>query len=188
MPTKRLSLVLVPVAVLTLAGCSREAPGEDATGSAEAVAPASKSLADLLDDTDGMQVVAEGLKETGLAGIFKGNGSYTLLAPEDAAFEQLGDRGKELTRSEDRAALAALLKAHLIPGYVTPQDLSAAIDASKDGQVLMKTMSGDTLTFTRSGSTITVSGSDGARADIDGEALAGGSSVAIPVSGILRKT
>lgn len=186
---KHQTLALLAAASLALGACSRDAePGADATGEAAALKPEGESLPDVLDDADGLQVVAESLKETGIAGIFKGKGSYTLLAPEDAAFAQLGEAGKQLTGSADNAALAALLKDHLIPGYVTPQDISAAIDASKDRQVSMTTVSGRKLTFTRSDDgTVTIAGPDGSQANIDGEALAGGSSVAIPVNTVLKK-
>lgn len=189
MRAKHLSLAIMALASLSLGACSRNAgPDDHATGAAAAPKPQSRSLPDVLDDADGLQVVAESLKETGIAGVFKGRGSYTLLAPEDAAFEQLGQAGKELTGSADHAALAALLKDHLIPGYMTPQDISAAIDASKDRQVSMTTVSGLKLTFTRSDDgTITITAPDGAQASIDGEALAGGSSVAIPVNTVLKK-
>lgn len=183
-----LTAALLVASILAIGGCSKDpAPTGESTVASEAAVPAAQSVPDLLDNTDGVQIVAEALKETGIAGIFKGKGSYTLLAPEDIAFEQLGDTGKALTESEDHAALAALLKDHLIPGYLTPQDISAAIDASKDGQVSMTSVSGKELVFTKSGAAITASAPDGSEAKIDGAALAGGSSVAIPVTAILRK-
>lgn len=189
MRRKHLTFAILAAAGLALGACSRDAgPDDGATGSTVAVEPESESLPDILDDADGLQVVAESLKETGIAGIFKGKGSYTLLAPEDAAFEQLGEAGKELTGSADHAALAALLRDHLVPGYMTPQDIAAAIDANKDRQVSMTTVSGRKLTFAKSeDGTITMTAPDGAEASIDGEALAGGSSVAIPVNAILKK-
>ncbi|HKT86605.1 MAG TPA: fasciclin domain-containing protein [Novosphingobium sp.] len=188
MRRKHPRLAFVTAAALALGACSRHAaPDDDTTGSAAAVEPGAQALPDVLDDADGLQIVAESLKETGIAGIFKGRGSYTLLAPEDAAFAQLGDAGKELTGSTDHTALAALLRDHLIPGYMTPQDISAAIDASKDRQVLMTTVSGRKLTFAKSDGTVTITAPDGSQANIDGGALAGGSSVAIPVNAVLKK-
>lgn len=110
----------------------------------------------------------------------------SVRAPDDATFEALGDKAKALTNGDDDAALAALLKEHMLPGYVTPQDISTAIAASDKGAVTMPALSGDELTFTKSGDTITVTSPDGASATIDGDAMAGGQSVAIPVSGLLR--
>lgn len=184
----RPTFVLLATMAMALSACSGDKSPDDAsTGAAQALAPGSKTVPDALDDAAGMQTMAEALKETGLAGIFKGKGSYTLLAPEDAAFEQLGTKARELTGSSDHAALAALLKNHLIPGYMTPQDISAAIDASGNGQVSMPTVGGDKLTFTKANGAITVTAPDGSQASVDGEPIAGGSSLAIPVNGILRK-
>ncbi|GFM28356.1 fasciclin domain-containing protein [Novosphingobium sp. PY1] len=187
MRIKHLAIALLGGASLATAACSGGTPEDTGTGAAELATPETESLPALLDDADGLQTVAEAIKETGISGIFEGKGSYTLLAPEDAAFAALGDSAKELTGSEDHAALAALLKDHLIPGYLTPQDISAAIDASKDGEVSMPTVSGEELIFTRKGNAISVSAPDGSEATFDGEALAGGSSIAIPLTGILKK-
>lgn len=188
-------LALALLASCSLGACAKEgtpegtAPSDDASAGiqADAVVPASKSVPAALDDADGLQTVAEALKETGIAGAFEGKGSYTLLAPEDDAFAQLGDAGKQITGAKDHAALAALLKDHILPGYVTPQDISRAIDASKEGQVSMPTISGTKLTFAKSGDKVIVSAPDGSQATLDGIPIAGGSSIAIPVSAVLKK-
>lgn len=192
-PTLR-PLLLLTAAGLALSACSKEAdrdPTTDATADAvagtQALAPGTKSVPDALDDADGLQTVAEALKETGIGTAFKDKGSYTLLAPRDDAFAGLGDAGKALTGSDDHAALAALLKAHILPGYVTPQDIGAAIDASKDGQVSMATLGGEPLRFTRNGGAIDVTAADGSTATLSGDPVAGGASIAIPISGVLKK-
>ena len=190
---RRAGLALLCASGLALAACSGEAPNDAGTATAGVEAdtavlePSSQSVPELLENADGMQTVAEALKQTGLAGIFKGNGSYTLLAPDDATFRALGDSGKALTEGDDNAALAALLKEHMLPGYVSLQDIGNAIDQSKDGSVTMPSLGGDALTFARSGGAITITSPDGATATIDGDPLAGGESVAIPVSGLLRE-
>ncbi len=174
---------------LALAGCSGEAPsdtGSTAAASADLLVPSSTPLESQLADADGLQTVAQALKDTGLAEVLDGKGSYTLLAPEDATFQGLGDSGKTLIDGSDNAAMAALLKEHLVPGYVTPQDIAAAIAASKDGTVTMPSLSGDELTFAKSGDAITVTSPDGETATLDGAAMAGGESVAIPVTGLLK--
>ncbi|MCJ2184702.1 fasciclin domain-containing protein [Novosphingobium sp. 1949] len=188
--SRRAGFVLALAAGAALAGCSGSEPSADTTTAAAdqaLVVPADQTVTQLLDNADGLQTVAEALKETGLSGLFKEKGSYTLFAPEDATFEALGDAGKTLTGGDDNAALAALLKEHMMPGYVTVQDLSNAIDESKDGSVTMPSLSGDELTFTKSGDTITIKAPDGSSATIDGEAMAGGESIAIPVTGLLRQ-
>ncbi|EIZ81001.1 hypothetical protein WSK_0393 [Novosphingobium sp. Rr 2-17] len=191
MRTIRKTLLLTALAGgLALAGCSKkteEAPSDEASAGLQAIAPGAKSVPDVLENADGLQTVAEALKETGIATVLKGKGSYTLLAPEDDTFDSLGDSGKALTQSDDHAAMAALLKTHMLPGYITPQDIGRAIDASKDGQVSMPNFNGQALTFSRSGQAIVVTAPDGSHAQLDGDPIAGGASIAIPVDGVLRK-
>ncbi|KHK92468.1 fasciclin domain-containing protein [Novosphingobium malaysiense] len=183
------TLVVLSASSLALAACSGgSTPSSDASlAPVQDLTPESQSVASALDNTDGLQTMAEALKETGIAGVFQGKGSYTLLAPEDDAFAALGDAGKELMASSDHAALAALIRDHILPGYLTPQDLGAAIDHSNNGQVTMATLSGDTLTFTRSDEGIVVTGSDGSQATLDGDPVASETSIAIPINGVLKK-
>lgn len=182
------ALVLAIAGAAALAACSSDEPSADASDTAAnaAVTPSDKSVADALDDADGMQTVAEGLKETGLKSVFEGKGSYTLLAPEDAAFAKLGEAGKTLTDGQDDAALAALLKDHIVPGYLTPDDIKSAITASKEGSVKMTTMGGTDLVFTMAGDAIRITAPDGASALIDGAPVAGKSSIALPIESVLK--
>lgn len=184
-----LTLALLAASALALGACSGETPSSDAsTGAAsDVLVPSNQSVPDALDNADGLQTVAEALKSTGIADIFDGNGSYTLLAPDDDAFAALGDTGKELIASSDHAALAALIKDHMLPGYVTSEDLGNAIDASTDGQVTMTTLGGDDLTFTRQDDTIVVTAADGAQATLENDPVAGGSSIALPINAVLKK-
>lgn len=181
---RRATLIVFSAIVgLALSGCSEE-PTKDENG---VVAPAQTSVAAALDNADGMQTVAEALKETGIDQVFESPGSYTLLAPDDDAFAQLGDARKELMSGEDVAALAALLKQHILPGYITPEDMGSAIDASATKSVTFRNLAGNDLTFTKADGVIVVSSSDGLSARIDGDAIAGGSSVAIPLDTVLMK-
>ena len=110
------TLALLAACTLALGACSGGTSPSDEASPAEVVdlTPETETLATALDNTDGVQTMAEALKETGIAGIFQGKGSYTLLAPDDDAFAALGDAGKALTGSSDHAALAALIKDHLV--------------------------------------------------------------------------
>ena len=188
MPAATLALLLAGAAGLGACSSQKSADTEakPLAAAAAAVKPADKAVPDALDDTDGMQTVAEALKETGLKSVFEGKGSYTLLAPEDASFEKLGDAGKALTGGPDHAALAALLKDHIVPGYLTPDDIGAAIAASKKGSVEMTTMGGTRLTFSKAGDGIRIAAPDGATATIDGAPVAGKASSALPIQGVLK--
>jgi uncharacterized surface protein with fasciclin (FAS1) repeats len=180
-----LALTLLAALTLSLAACS----GKDSSGgqTATATPAASETLPQALDNAAQLQTVAEALKETGIEGVFRENASYTLIAPEDDAFAKLGDPAKQLTEADDHAALAALIKDHMLTGYMTPQDIAAAVKASKDGKVAIPTLGGGTLTFTASGGTVNVAAEDGTQASFDGDPVIGGASIAIPVTGVLKK-
>ncbi|WP_313434926.1 fasciclin domain-containing protein [Novosphingobium sp.] len=176
-----LALGILAAVGLMLAACSENSPN-----TAQAGKPA-ETLPQALDNAAGLQTVAEALKETGMAGAFRENASYTLIAPEDSAFARLGDSARQVTQADDHTALAALLKDHILTGYLTPQDIAAAIRANKEGKVQLPTLGGGTLTFTQAGNTVNVTAEDGTSAAFDGAPVAGGSSIAIPVTGVLKK-
>ena len=171
----------VVAAALLLAACSGEGTtSEDAT----AATPADDTLAAMVAGADDLSVVADTLKDAGLAQVFDGVAAYTLLAPNDAVFEGLGETGETLRSPEQRPAMVAVLRDHIVPGYLTPADLAKAIDLDPDGKVTMKTMGGHTLSFASSDGTITATGEDGATVRFAGNALLASNGVAIPVDGL----
>lgn len=162
-----------------LAGCSQ----------AETVSEAGESepngtLAAAIGGAPELTTVSGALSEAGLAEVFDGPGSYTLLAPEDGAF---APAGKALSGEENRAALVAVLRGHILPGHLTPDAIRKAI-ADKKGPVTMTTLDDGEVTFAAQGDTITVSGSDGSKATIDGEALIASNGVVLPLDGLVKKT
>jgi len=166
---------------LLLAACS----GESGTADDEAAAePSSETLAALVSQADDLSTVSEALKDAGLAQVFDGTAAYTLLAPRDAVFDSLGEAGQTLRSSEQRPAMVAVLRDHIVPGYLTPDDIAKAVELDTDGKVAMKTMAGHTLTFTSSDGTITATGADGATVRFAGDALLASNGVAIPVDGL----
>lgn len=189
----RKALLAAPflAAALMLAACSGETPATGSSSDTTEATTANETLPEMLDDADGLQTMAEALKTTGLERLFAGKGSYTLLAPEDDAFDALGDKAKAVTQAQDHAALTALVRSHMLAGYRTPKDIAAAIAAAGTGTVSLPTLGGGTLTFRKTGTpsadTITVTADDGSQATLLDQPVAAGSSIAIPVSGVLRK-
>lgn len=168
-------------ATLLLAACS----GEGGAGDESATEPSSQTLAEMVSDTDDLSVVAATLQDAGLAQIFDGVAAYTLLAPRDAVFESLGEAGATLRSAEQRPAMVAVLRDHIVPGYLTPDDIARAIAAEDDGKVAMKTMGGHTLTFAETGGTITATSEAGVMTRFAGDALLASNGVAIPVDGLV---
>lgn len=166
--------------ILAAAACSRES----ADGDEAAAAPSTETLAALVAQADDLSTVSTMLKDAGLAQVFDGAAAYTLLAPQDDAFENLGELGTALRTPEQRPAMVAVLRDHIVPGYLTPADIKKAIELDSDGKVAMRTMAGHTLTFAEADGTITATGEDGKAVRFAGDALLATNGVAIPVDGL----
>lgn len=177
--------VAAAAALAVLAGCSDSDTAGKAGTSAEV---SNQTLAELVAGDGDLSVVSGALNDAGLAQVFEGAAAYTLLAPEDAAFDKLGEASTDLRTPEQRPAMVAILRDHIVPGYLTPDDIEKAIKLSEDKSVEMKTMGDHTLTFTGEGGAITVTAEDGAVARIAGDALRASNGVAIPLDGLLKAT
>ncbi len=165
-----------------LAACDR--PADTPTAVA---APTSNTLAAAISGDKQSTKLAAALRDSGLATVLDGAGAYTIIAPRDAAFSANPAKVTALLAPENRAALVALLRAHIVPGYLTPEDIGKAIDAQQGRPVTMRTMGDGKLAFTRTGDAIIVTAADGAKATLGTPALRATNGVAIPVDGLLRK-
>lgn len=173
---------------LALTACSKEESEGTAATAEQSDEVSNESLAELVADDAELSTVAGALSDAGLSQIFQGAAAYTILAPTDAAFDKLGEATADLRTPEQRPAMVAILRDHIVPGYLTPADIQNAIKLSDDKSVEMKTMGDHTLTFTGEGNAITVKSEDGARARLSGEALRASNGVAIPVDALLKAT
>lgn len=176
----KLSAMTLPLsaALLALAACS----GPDNTAESDAMVD---SIPAALADAKDMAKTAAALERTGVDGIFNGVASYTLLAPTDAAYAKLDDSDTLFTDDDARAALAAMLKHQIVPGYLTQQDIASAIEAVPEGKVTMTAMDDSMLTFKEQGGRLVVVSDDGAMAYLGDESISSNASIAIPVDAVL---
>ena len=165
-----------------LPACSNDAETveEDGTTQEEATRTLAASLGDLPD----MASLNGAISEAELGSIFDGPGSYTLLAPNDAAFNALGEEGKTLMSEEQRPVLIGLLREHILPGHLTPENIAQALE-DKGGDVTMTTLGGGEVTFSKDGDTISVSNGMGSTAVLATNATAATNGVIIPVDTVL---
>ncbi len=170
--------------LFALPACGQDAstPGETA-----ATKPGDKALSAVIADNGELKTFSGALASTGISAVFDGKASYTVFAPTDGAFAALGEKGKALGTPEQKPALAAVLRDHIVPGTLTPEDIGKAIDAGGGKPVKMRTVGEGTLSFARDGETITVTAADGSTAKIEGAAIAASNGVALPISGVLKK-
>lgn len=173
--------------VALLVGLSACGSGSEEGSAAPAAKAADGTLAAALSGASGLTVVASALQSTGLANVFDGAAPYTILAPDDDAFGALGTAGTVLRQPENSAAMAAILRDHILPGYLTVADIDAALKASGGKPVTMKTMGDTEVSFSREDDAMIVSTPDGARAKIDGAGLSASNGVVIPLDAVLRK-
>lgn len=172
-------------ALLPLAACSNDADNAQ-SGKTASAQPSGDTLAGEMAKQDDLSAVSGALRDTGLSQTFDSAGSYTIFAPTNDAFGKLGDTGKALRQPDQRAVLTAVLRDHIVPGYLTPDDIGTAIDA-QGGRVKVQTMGDHKLTFTRDGSGYRVAAEDGSSAMIAGNATTASNGVAIPIDGVLKK-
>jgi uncharacterized surface protein with fasciclin (FAS1) repeats len=177
-----LPAALAALLLLALPACSNEGATEP-SGMEET----NDTLAAAIADADGMSTVAKALDDSGLSQVFDGAGSYTLFAPNDAAFDALGETGDALRQPDQRAAMAAVLRDHIVAGYLTPDDIKTAIDAQGGRAVEVETMGDHKLMFSLAGEDIKVTGEDGTSALLTGASVRASNGVAIALDTVLKR-
>jgi uncharacterized surface protein with fasciclin (FAS1) repeats len=155
--------------VLGACGGGSSAPSTTAkkpTTTAKAVpttakAPLSKdfTIANLLTRDAQYATFEKVVKTAGASGDLKGKGPYTLLAPNEAAFEALGDTATAELMS-DKAAAAAFVDRQLLKGLLTFGDLF-----ERNGKTVT-TVGGDKLTVVVEGTAVSVGGAPITKNDI----------------------
>lgn len=156
---------------VAVAGCDNN---ETATvkNTAAAGAEQEADLAALLGGASGLSTASALFKSAGLDRTLEGRDSYTVFAPTDAAFAALPEDQRTLLESEEgRPQLVALLRQHIAPGYVTPEDLKQAL-ARKSGSAELASMGAAPIALRIDGDTILIGGGETAPR-LTGEPLRG---------------
>lgn len=168
---------------LGLAGCGGGGAGDTGNNSTTAAADQPRMLK-ALDDAQGLDATARLVKEAGLDRMFDGVGSYTLFAPTDAAIAALPDADRQRLESADgRPQLIALLRQHVVPGYIGRADIDEGL-ARKDGSVRLATVGSEPLTLRKQGDAVVIG--DGADAPrLTGPAIAARNGVIFPIDRVL---
>ena len=102
-------------------------------------------------------------KAAGLDQTLAGAGPYTVLVPDDAAFDK-APAGTFDAKPENRAQLTGILTNMILSGTMLVEDIDKAIDRGK-GKALLASMGG-TLTATKDGGKTVLTDSKGNKATI----------------------
>ncbi len=164
-----------------LAGCKVAEEDEVATETEQA---GSKTVAAALAEDDNLGAARDALEQAGLLTLLDGVGSYTLLAPNDTAFEGLGPRSGKLMQEDQRPVLVAVLREHILPGHVTTAAIAEAIE-QQGNSVKMTTVGGGQVSFAREGERITATGPSGNTVNLVGEGASAGNGALLTLDGVL---
>jgi uncharacterized surface protein with fasciclin (FAS1) repeats len=131
------------------------AAGEDGKSAAKT------SLLDSLKGSTDHATLAKAVSAAGLDRTLSGAQPYTLFAPTEAAFQKLPAGTLDgLLAAEGKGALTVLLTNHIVPGTVTAEDLSRAVERGK-GKAQLATVGGANLSFAKQGDALVITGADG---------------------------
>ncbi len=152
------------MAFVAASGCKpADQSGNAAAGAEEMKKVGDKTIAVGLDQKGRFY---QAIKAAGLDATLSGPGPYTVLVPEDAAFDKLpAGTFDNWLKPESRAELTQVLTYHILPGTVLADDIGKAIDNAK-GKALLATMGGETLTATKEGDKIVLTDGAGSKASI----------------------
>lgn len=110
---KYLSVLSVFALIFTFALTTNSATAQD------------KSVVEVVESSEDHTIFAELLNETNLSDAISDEGPYTIIAPTDAAFEDMGDELDQLR--EDPDMLQNVVVSHLFQGEVTAADAEPAL-------------------------------------------------------------
>ena len=148
------------LALVALSGCER---AQQAGNEASVEAAKEKTIAASLDQNSRFFRAA---KAAGVDATLGGSEPYTVLIPDDAAFDKLpAGTFDNWLKPESRAQVTQVLTYHILPGTVLAADIGKAID-NADGRAVLATMGGETLTATKEGDNIVLSDPSGGKATV----------------------
>jgi uncharacterized surface protein with fasciclin (FAS1) repeats len=159
---------IVPALALGAAACGDDDEGNGSSGGAAATsqeqAPSTQQNAQdvvaLAQDTPDLSTLVTAVSTAKLGDTLQGEGPFTVFAPTNAAFKELGDEQvQSLLEPENRDQLTKVLTYHVVPGTLTAADLS-------DGQKL-ETVAGETLTVKVDGGTVMVDDASVVQPDVE---------------------
>ena len=180
---KSVRLLALPLAIAA-ASCST---GEDdAANDAAGAQTTNGTIAAALSEDGDFARVSQVLSETGVAGVFDGAGTYTVLAPTDNALEGLDLAEDGVSEEERRVILIALLRQHILPGQLTVENIREGVSQS-GGEVEMRTLGDSLVTFVEDEGDIVVRSESGQSGTLGASVIQASNGTIIPVDAPLAE-
>ncbi len=148
---RNISLMLASAAALSLAACAQE-PAEtdtmaDETAMADDMTAAETgTIVDVASSNPDFSTLVTAVNAADLGATLSGPGPFTVFAPNDAAFAKLpAGTLEDLTKPENKQALADILTYHVVSGDVNAEALTKMI-SDNGGTAELTTVNGAMLT------------------------------------------
>lgn len=138
MSEMKLFLAVPAASLLALAAC--ESPAPEPTEPVEEVVeePAGPTAMETLEGNEELTTLTSLLRLANMGPAVDNAGSYTLFAPNNAAFEKVDASTLEFLQApENLATLRQILGYHLLTNSMPSADLVAAIEGGADGEATM---------------------------------------------------
>ena len=113
------------------------------------------TVAEIIGNDTNLSGIAGALGANGLDEALSGDGPFTVLAPSNAALDEVDPAVAERLLSEANAA--DTLTYHVIPGTFTAEDLTELARGARDG-VVATTLQGDDVFITVDGNNLVING------------------------------
>merc|ERR1711990_1278662 len=120
------------------------------------------TVADFVSMTPELSSLFAAVKAAELVETLSGEGSFTVFAPVDKAFEAVPDLEAVL---EDTEALSAILLRHVVPEEIQSGQIP-------EGETVVATAGGEEITVTRAGDSVTVTSGSGEASVVIADILA----------------
>jgi uncharacterized surface protein with fasciclin (FAS1) repeats len=127
--------------------------------------PTKNIIENAVNSKDHTTLVAA-VKAAGLVETLQGKGPFTVFAPTNEAFAKLPPGTVDmLLKPENKAALVKVLTYHVVAGNYSAADLMKLVKAG-GGKAMLKTVEGESLTFSQNGTKVFVSGEESGVAEV----------------------
>jgi uncharacterized surface protein with fasciclin (FAS1) repeats len=125
-----------------------------------------KNIVENASAAKNLTTLVAAVKAAGLVETLSGPGPFTVFAPTNAAFAKLPKGTVEtLVKPENKKTLTAILTYHVLAGKFEAADVIAAIKKG-GGKAEVKTVNGESLTFTLKGKSVIITDAKGGKAKV----------------------
>ncbi len=177
--------IMAMTAAFAVVACNNNDTGSAASDAGGSTSAATQNgLAKALASADGLSSTAGLVRAAGLEQVFNGVGSYSIFAPTDEALSALPEsERKRLESPEGRPQLIALLRQHIVPGYVTKADLDKGL-SRENGAITLASVGAAPLKLRKQGEAILL-GEGGDAPRLVGQPIAARNGVIFPIDRVL---